>query len=212
MDFSRLSADTFVHDVLVEHLNTARIVVGENLRFGHRAAGDIALLTRLGRSFGFVVESMPLVCTDDIAFSSTYIRSCVHGGDVAAAALALGRPHRIEGVVIRGDQIGRTLGYPTANLLCPPYTAVPADGIYAGWVAYRGQRHMAAMSIGANPTFAAPQRRIEAYLLDFDGDLYGDHLAFDFVTRLREMRTYDDVAPLITQITQDVADTRALLS
>src|SRR5690606_34113731 len=122
-EFSRLTPEAFVHDVLVEALHAAVIVVGENFRFGHRAAGDVGLLERLGRRFGFTVVVPPLVAADqaraadgggEIVFSSTYIRACVAAGDVAAAAAALGRPHRLEGVVVRGDARGRRLGYPTA--------------------------------------------------------------------------------------------------
>jgi riboflavin kinase/FMN adenylyltransferase len=211
-EFSRLPAERFVHDVLVEHLHAALVVVGENFRFGHRAAGDEALLARLGRTFGFAVEGAPLVADDGTVFSSTYIRACVDAGDVAAAAAALGRPHRIEGVVVRGDRRGRELGFPTANLLCGRYAAIPADGVYAAWLVRRSQRYRAAVSIGTNPTFSGRERRVEAYVLDFDGDLYGERLALDFVARLREMRSYDRIEPLVAQIEQDVADARAVLS
>jgi riboflavin kinase/FMN adenylyltransferase len=213
-EFSRVSAEEFVHDVLVEHLHAALVVVGENFRFGHRAAGDVPLLIRLGRTFGFGVESAPLVADDGTVFSSTYIRSCVDAGDVAAAAAALGRPHRLEGVVVRGDRRGREIGFPTANLMCGRYAAVPADGVYAAWLVRgsRGdQRLPAAVSIGTNPTFAGRERRVEAYVLDFEGDLYGERVALDFVANLREMRTYDGVEPLIAQIRDDVAQTRAVL-
>ena len=210
-EFSRLPPEQFVHDVLVEHLHAALVVVGENFRFGHKAAGDEALLSRLGRSFGFSVEGAPLVTSNGTVFSSTYIRACVDAGDVSAAAGALGRPHRIEGVVVRGDGRGRELGFPTANLLCGRYAAIPADGVYAAWLARRDHRYMAAVSIGTNPTFSGRERRVEAYVLDFDEDLYGERVALDFVTHLREMRTYTGIAPLVAQIEQDVADTRAAL-
>jgi riboflavin kinase/FMN adenylyltransferase len=210
-EFSRLSAEQFVHDVLVEHLHAALVVVGENFRFGHKAAGDRALLTRLGRTFGFGVEEAPLVSDNGTVFSSTYIRACVDAGDVAAAAAALGRPHRIEGVVVRGDQRGRQLGFPTANLLFSEHTAIPGDGVYAAWLVRRGQRLAAAVSVGTNPTFSGQERRVEAFVLDFEGDLYGERVALDFVGHLREMRRYNSVDPLLRQIEQDVADTRAVL-
>jgi riboflavin kinase / FMN adenylyltransferase len=213
LEFSRLSAEAFVHDVLVAHLHAALIVVGENFRFGHRAAGDIDLLRRLGRTFGFAVDGAPLVVDDSTIFSSTYIRSCVDAGDVTAAARALGRPHRVEGVVVRGDGRGREIGFPTANLLTGQYAAVPADGVYAAWlVRGRGERLPAAVSIGTNPTFSGRERRVEAYVLDFDADLYGERLALDFVARLREMRTYTGVEPLVAQIHEDVAQTREVLA
>ncbi len=213
-EFSRLSAEAFVHDVLVEHLHAAQVVVGDNFRFGHRAAGDVALLERLGRTFGFAVEGAPLVAEAGTVFSSTYIRSCVDAGDVGAAAAALGRPHRLEGVVVRGDQRGRELGFPTANLLCHRYAAVPADGIYAAWMIPRGQRQRlaAAVSIGTNPTFSGRERRVEAYALDFDGDLYGERLALDFVAHLRGQVRFDSVEPLVAQIAEDVERTRRALA
>ncbi|KKK05953.1 bifunctional riboflavin kinase/FAD synthetase [Micromonospora sp. HK10] len=208
-EFSRVPAEAFVHDILVEHLHAALVVVGDNFRFGHRAAGDVALLERLGRTFGFGVEGAPLVAEAGTVFSSTYIRSCVDAGDVAAAAAALGRPHRVEGVVVRGDQRGRELGYPTANLLTHRYAAVPADGVYAARLVRRGGEPLAAaVSIGTNPTFSGRERRVEAYALDFTGDLYGERLALDFVAHLREQRTYDAIEPLVAQIAEDVERTR----
>jgi riboflavin kinase / FMN adenylyltransferase len=211
LEFSRLSPEAFVHDVLVEHLHAAAVVVGANFRFGHKAAGDGALLRELGRRWGFAVEDSPLVSMDDTVFSSTYIRACVAAGDVAAAAQALGRPHRVEGVVVRGDQRGRQLGFPTANFLTSTYTAVPADGVYAGWVIRGGERLPAAASVGTNPTFSGEDRRVEAHILDFDGDLYGERLGLDLVANLRGQVRYDGVEPLIAQIKEDVAQTRALL-
>jgi riboflavin kinase/FMN adenylyltransferase len=214
VDFSHLPAETFVHDVLVENLHASAVVVGENFRFGHGASGDVALLERLGRTFGFTVEGAPLVegPPDGTILSSTYIRACVDAGDVATATAALGRPHRLEGVVVRGDSRGREIGFPTANLLTSRYAAVPADGVYAAWLVRRGHEPArAAVSIGTNPTFAGRERRVEAYVLDFDSDLYGERLALDFVTRLREQRRYDGVEPLVAQIRADVEATRAAL-
>jgi riboflavin kinase/FMN adenylyltransferase len=212
--FSRLSPEAFGHDVLVEALHAAVVVVGDNFRFGHRAAGDVTLLAGLGRSFGFTVEDAPLVAEDGLVFSSTYIRSCVDAGDVRAAAAALGRPHRLAGVVVRGDQRGREIGFPTANLMCHRYAAVPADGVYAAWLIRGGEnagRRPASVSIGTNPTFSGRERRVEAYVLDFSGDLYGERVSLDFVAHLREQRVYTGVEPLVAQILQDVEQTRVLL-
>jgi riboflavin kinase / FMN adenylyltransferase len=212
LEFSRLSPEAFVHDVLVEHLHAASVVVGGNFRFGHKAAGDGALLRELGRRWGFGVEDSPLVSSGDTVFSSTYIRACVSAGDVAAAAEALGRPHRVEGVIVRGDQRGRQLGFPTANFLLGTYTAVPADGVYAGWVIRGDERLPAAASVGTNPTFSGEDRRVEAHILDFDGDLYGERLGLELVANLRGQVKYDGIEPLIAQIKEDVAQTRTLLS
>jgi riboflavin kinase / FMN adenylyltransferase len=209
--FSHLAPEAFAHDVLVEHLHASLVVVGENFRFGHKAAGDVGMLTRLGRTFGFSVEGAPLVADGDVVFSSTYIRACVDAGDVARAAIALGRPHRIEGVVVRGDQRGRELGFPTANLMCAPHVAIPADGVYAAWLQSRGKTYAAAVSIGTNPTFAGRERRVEAFVLDFDGDLYGERVSLDFVAHLREMRKYEGPEKLIEQIVVDVEETRSVL-
>jgi riboflavin kinase / FMN adenylyltransferase len=221
--FSHLSAETFAHDILVDALHARLVVVGENFRFGHRAAGDVALLSRLGRTFGFRVEAASLVGSEatnggETVYSSTYIRSLIAAGDVAGAAAALGRPHRLEGVVVRGDQRGRQLGFPTANLMTGQYAAVPADGIYAarvGW-GHSGPTgleavRMAAVSVGTNPTFSGRERTVEPYILDFDGDIYGERLVIDFVARLREQRTYTELSALIEQIDDDVAQTRAQL-
>ncbi len=211
VDFSRLSPEAFVHDVLVQHLHAKVVVVGENFRFGHQAAGDIALLERLGRTFGFAVETAPLVTENGTVFSSTCIRACVAAGDVSAAKAALGRPHRLEGVVVRGERRGAELGFPTANVLHGRYAAVPAHGVYAGWLSLRGERWMAAISIGTKPTFAGREAAVEAYVLDFDGDLYGEYVALEFAARLREMRRYEGVDPLIRQVREDVAQVRELL-
>jgi riboflavin kinase/FMN adenylyltransferase len=213
-EFSRKSPDNFVHDVLVGALHSAAVVVGDNFRFGHKAAGDVTLLERLGRQFGFTVEEAPLVSDDGLVFSSTYIRSCVDAGDVRAAAAALGRPHRLAGVVVRGDQRGRELGFPTANLMVHRYAAVPADGVYACWLIRGGEnagRWPASVSIGTNPTFSGRERRVEAYVLDFAGDLYGERVALDFVGHLREMRTYEGIETLVAQIREDVEQTRVML-
>jgi riboflavin kinase/FMN adenylyltransferase len=209
---SHLSAEAFVHDVLVEHLHSALVVEGENFRFGHKAAGDVALLERLGRTFGFTVEGAPLVADGETVFSSTYIRACVDAGDVRTAATALGRPHRLAGVVVRGDQRGREIGFPTANLMCHRYAAVPADGVYAARLIRSGDQELpAAVSIGTNPTFSGRERRVEAYVLDFSGDLYGERVSLDFVAHLREQRRYEGIDPLVAQIHEDVAQTRLAL-
>jgi riboflavin kinase/FMN adenylyltransferase len=221
LEFSRLPPDEFAHQALVAQLHASEVIVGENFRFGHNAAGDIALLQRLGETFGFTAHGIPLLRDGDTPISATYVRSCVQAGDMDAAAHALGRPHRVDGVVERGDQRGRELGFPTANLRTEPWTAVPADGVYAGRVRRLDEwgrtvpgdpLGVAAISVGTNPTFEVRQRRVEAYILDFDGDLYGDALGVEFVRRLRGMEKFAGVEPLIAQMHEDVAQTRTLLS
>ncbi|HEY0641380.1 MAG TPA: bifunctional riboflavin kinase/FAD synthetase [Pseudonocardiaceae bacterium] len=211
-EMSRMPADEFVHEVLVERLHVAAVVVGENFRFGNKAAGDVALLRRLGDRFGFVAEGFGLVTTgDSLTYSSTYTRAAIDAGDVAAAADALGRPHRLEGIVVRGDQRGRELGFPTANLSTPRYAAVPADGVYACHFVHRGERLPAAVSVGSNPTFSGKERRVEAYVLDVEADYYGENVGLDFVERLRGMEKFDSLDELRARMAEDVVRTRELL-
>jgi riboflavin kinase/FMN adenylyltransferase len=211
-ELARTEPAEFVHEVLVERLHAADVVVGRNFTFGHRAAGDVTLLTELGRRFGFGVEGVELITDDGITFSSTYIRACIDAGDVEAAAAALGRPHRVEGVVVHGDRRGRELGFPTANLSTAPYTALPADGVYAGRFALGDRLLPAAISVDTNPTFSGRVRTLEAYVLDVDEDFYGFEVALDFVHRLRGQERFADVTALVEQMHRDVARTRELLS
>lgn len=211
-ELSRCSPAEFVHEVLVDRLHAAVVVVGRNFTFGYRAAGDVAMLAQLGQRFGFGVEGLDLISDDGVTFSSTYIRACIDAGDAAAAAAALGRPHRIDGVVVHGDGRGRELGFPTANVACPPYTALPADGVYAGWFVHRGRPLPAAISVGTNPTFSGRERTVEAYVLDVDEDFYGHEVSIDVEHRLRGMERYEGVEALVEQMNRDVALTRELLA
>jgi riboflavin kinase/FMN adenylyltransferase len=221
-EFMRLSPETFTHTVLVEHLHAAQVVVGENFTYGHKAAGTVQTLAAEGRRFGFTVEGLPLRNVEgegeEVTISSTYIRACVAAGDMESATQALGRPHRVDGVVVVGDRRGRALGYPTANVESPPFTAIPADGVYAGHLVLRDprsgvskERYPAAISVGTNPTFEGSRRTVEAFVLDFDGDLYGEHVGVEFVSRLRAMAAFPDVDSLVAAMDDDVVRTRALL-
>ncbi|SDC31455.1 bifunctional riboflavin kinase/FAD synthetase [Actinokineospora iranica] len=217
-ELSKVPADEFVHEVLVERLHVAAVVVGENFTFGNRAVGNVELLTALGHRFGFATEGAKLVTADspgDITFSSTYIRACIDAGDVRAAAAALGRPHRLEGIVVRGDGRGHELGFPTANLSTPRFAAVPADGVYACrftlLTAHGREPLTAAVSVGTNPTFSGRERRVEAFVLDVDEDFYGQRVALDFVERLRAMEKYPSSEALVEQMHRDVARTRELI-
>jgi riboflavin kinase / FMN adenylyltransferase len=219
LEFSRLNPDEFVQAVLVDRLHAAGVVVGENFRFGYRAAGNVALLRELGEKYEFTAEGVPLLAEDGRTISSSRIRELLAAGDVAAAAAGLGRPHRIEGVVVRGHQRGRELGFPTANLQTPPHTAVPADGVYAGWLTAFDPDGLAvecwpaAISIGTNPTFDGRERTVEAYALDRDDlDLYGAHVAVDFAARLRGMVRFESVSDLIAQMRLDVEAARTAVS
>ncbi|SDY02841.1 riboflavin kinase / FMN adenylyltransferase [Amycolatopsis xylanica] len=218
LELSRLSPHEFVHEVLVDRLHAAAVIVGENFTFGNKAAGDVELLRTLGKRFGFTAQGAELqgrsVAESEITFSSTYVRSCIDAGDVQAAAEALGRPHRLEGIVVKGDGRGHDLGYPTANLSTPRFAAVPADGVYSCWFtrsADPSRRLPAAVSVGTNPTFSGRERTVEAFVLDIDEDFYGQHVALDFVAKLRDQVKFNSSEELVTQIDDDVVRTRKAL-
>jgi riboflavin kinase/FMN adenylyltransferase len=208
------SPDEFAERVLVTCLRAAAVVVGANFRYGCRAAGDVACLTEFGKEHDVEVEGIPLDGGPQV-WSSTYVRTCLASGDVAGAAEALGRPYSVTGVVIKGDQRGRGLGYPTANVPADAATAVPVDGVYAGWLTRQdtGERFPSAISVGTNPTFnGVVGRRVESYVLDrTDLELYGVEVEVEFVDRLRGMVAFDSIEALIDQMGADVARAREVL-
>lgn len=217
-EVQHLPADVFVHELLVEKLHASAVVVGSNFSFGHKAAGNVDTLRELGGKFGFTVESAQLLTSGPngeagVTFSSTYIRSCIDAGDIRAAAAALGRPHRLDGIVVRGDGRGRELGFPTANFSLPRFAAVPADGVYACWFGRAGQSKpaKAAVSVGTNPTFSGNERRVEAFVLDSDEDLYGQRVYLDFVERLRDMERFDSPEELVATMHRDAARANEIL-
>jgi riboflavin kinase/FMN adenylyltransferase len=214
------SPQAFVDRVLVGGLRAAVVVVGVNFRFGAKAAGDVAMLTEAGRAQDFQVEGVALDGGPQV-WSSTYVRTCLAGGDVEGAAEALGRPYALVGPVTRGEQRGRELGYPTANVSTGGLAA-PADGVYAGWLTLLdpadgqtrvGEPLPAAISVGTNPTFDGErERRVEAYVLDRnDLDLYDKPVEISFVARIRGMVKFDGVDELTETMAQDVVRTRELL-
>ncbi len=218
-EFSQLPAEEFVRTVLVDGLRAGAVVIGENFRFGHKAAGNVALLGELGEKYEFSAEGVPLLADDKGTVSSSRIRDLLAAGDVAAAAVELCRPHRVEGIVVRGHQRGRALGFPTANAEPPPHTAIPADGVYAGWLASLDtdgtelERWPAAISVGTNPTFDGTDQTVEAYALDRDDlDLYGMHVAVEFADRIRGQARFASVDELIAQMHEDVAAAREILT
>jgi riboflavin kinase/FMN adenylyltransferase len=213
--FSQLSPEDFVRQVLVETLHAAVVVEGPNFRFGHRASGNVQLLAELGGRYGFETDLLDLTVTgslgESMPFSSTLTRRLVAEGDVSGAAEVLGRPHRVEGTVVRGAQRGRELGYPTANVETLPHTAIPADGVYAGWLTADGERMPAAISVGTNPTFDGTARTVEAYAIDRIGlDLYGLHVSVDFLAYLRGMEKFDTIDALLDRMATDVKQAREL--
>ena len=202
--FAHQSPQEFIDHILVERLQASRVSVGENFRFGHRAAGDPGLLAADGR---FETRVVPLVEVEGEIVSSSHIRGLVSAGDVELAARFLGAPFQFRGEVISGDQRGRTLGFPTANIVPDEALVCPGHGIYAA----RTPLACAAVSIGVRPTFGTGRALlVEAYLLDTDQDLYGQELRIDFLARLRGERRFESSEALIEQMRIDVARTREL--
>ncbi|MFN2608589.1 MAG: bifunctional riboflavin kinase/FAD synthetase [Acidimicrobiales bacterium] len=209
--------DDFVRQVLVGTLGARLVVVGEDFHFGRGRRGTVALLARLGADLGFDVIGLGLVEVAGVAgpVSSTAVRRSVAAGDVAGAATLLGRHYEVRGTVVPGDKRGRELGYPTANVDVPPAILLPADGIYAGWhVRPGGRAHPAAISVGRRPTFhqAAEVPVLEAHLVEFDGDLYGEAAAVRFLVRLRGEERFGSVEALVAQMALDVDETRRALA
>lgn len=209
-----IPAEEFVADVLVGKLHARHIVMGADFRFGHRGAGDGALLERLGHEYGFQSELVEWVAdTAGGQVSSSRIRAALAAGDVESAHRMLGRLAVVRGEIVHGDARGRELGFPTANLGGEVEGFVPADGVYAGWVVIDGKRRAAAISVGNNPTFTPEeQSRVEAFILDFEGDVYGKLMDVQFAHRLRGTVAFDSLPALIEQMHVDVARTRELLS
>ncbi|MCG0288535.1 bifunctional riboflavin kinase/FAD synthetase [Streptomyces sp. PSAA01] len=215
-EFSRLTPADFVAKVLVDKLHARVVVEGPNFRFGHKAAGNVAFLRELGTTYDYEVEVIELyehgAAGGGEPFSSTLVRRLVAEGDVAGAMEVLGRPHRVEGVVVRGAQRGRELGFPTANLETPPHTAIPADGVYAGWLTAQGEAMPAAISVGTNPQFDGTERTVEAYAIDRVGlDLYGLHVQVDFLAYLRGQEKFDSIEALLERMAVDVKRARELV-
>ena len=198
LELAQLGPDEFADEVL-RPIGTEVVVAGADFRFGRGRSGDLALLERLG----FDARPVPLV----EGVSSSRIRDLVRAGDVDQAAGLLGRPYEVEGTVVAGDARGGTLGFPTANLRLDPQLLVPAYGIYSG----AAEGHRAAISIGTNPHYRGEERRIEAHLLDFEGDLYGRRLLLQLWRRLRDERAFASEEELIAQIAKDVEATRQAL-
>lgn len=210
-ELSLVPPEAFVEDILVGQLGARAVVVGSNFRFGHRAQGDVDLLARMGPSLGFTAEAVRVSDFDGRSLSSTEIRRAIAACDVAWAARALGRPVTVPGRIIRGKGRGAGLGFPTANLEPPENFCIPGVGIYAGYLDVEGQRLVSAISVGTNPTFGENPISIEAYALDFEGDLYGEEGAIEVVAWLRSEATFPTPAALAAAIARDVADVRGIL-
>lgn len=211
------SPNDFVERVLVNCLNIDTVVVGADFHFGHDREGNVDLMRKLGGVYGFEVEPIDLVDRIDGVeepISSTAIRRALAGGDVAIAAAMLGRPFEAQGIVVRGDQRGRLIGFPTANVEVSGRMSLPADGVYAGWYERSdGVRYPTAINLGRRPTFYehAGCSLLEAHLIDFDGDLYGETARIQFVDFLRSERKFDGIEAIAQQLQVDVANAREIL-
>jgi len=210
--FAQIDADAFAAHVLAETLGARHVSVGENFHYGHKAQGTPARLAQDGIRLGFDVHVEPLLQHGGAPISSTRVRELMAAGAVDEATELLGRPPWLEGAVVRGDGRGRGLGFPTANLALAPRSPAPGVGIYAGTAHLPGSSHTAAISVGYNPTFAEglDEVRVEAYLLDFDADIYGSPIRLDLVHRLRDEIRFDSVEALVAQLHRDVAAVREL--
>ncbi len=206
-----MSAEDFVRRVLVDRLRAREVWIGPDFRFGNRRGGDLALLQRMGAELGFAAHEIAPVTAQGERVSSTRIREALRNGDFTDAARLLGRPYAIGGRVVRGKQLGRTLGFPTANLRFPKTPAL--SGIYATWVHGVDARPWPSVSsFGTRPTVDGVEPLLEAHLFDFSGDLYGRHIEVEFVAKLREELKFPDLPSLTEQMQRDAEDARRILS
>jgi len=211
-EFANLSPIQFSQDYLKDRLNAEAVVVGRNFTYGRAVSGDVDTLTSDGNQLGFSVKIFDLVQSVG-TISSTRIRELLLSGNVSAAAELLGRNFSLSGQVVKGDQRGRELGYPTANLQWDESLIVPADGVYAGYVTLSGERLPAAISVGTNPQFEGNSQRVEAYVLDrTDLDLYGKHIGVEFVDLMRPQKVFGSLDDYLAQIAVDVAHIGRLLN
>jgi len=206
----QMRAASFV-DQLLLHLKMGELWVGEDFAMGFQREGNVAFLREEGARKGFAVNTIPLVQTENSAITSTRIRDALMLGNVGEAQALLGRPYRITGEVIHGDARGRMIGFPTANIDVWESQVLPSHGVYAGYAAIDNQRFMAVTNIGVRPTFEGQTVRIEAHILDFAQEVYGENIAFEFVEKLRGEKKFSGLEELIAQIREDVALTRTIL-
>lgn len=210
-DVRYLDPGDFVRSVLIDRLHVATLTVGRDFQFGRDRSGDVAFLRAFGSAEGIEIEVVDLVDVADEPISSSRIRDLVEVGDAAGAAVMLGSRYQMTNMVIDGDKRGREIGFPTANLRPVPRKCLPADGVYATEVKVLGQRYVAATNVGVRPTFGGGERLVEAHILDFDQDIYGQQLTVEFVERLRPELEFDGVEALVARMAQDVSTTRDLL-
>lgn len=202
----------FIQEVLVGTMRTRQLVVGEDFRFGKNRGGDVGLLRECGEDFGFTVEAMALIGDGDSPVSSSRIRELIAEGDVSGAAEMLGSRFTLTNSVVHGDKRGRQMGFPTANLEPPERKLIPSHGVYACFATVAGETHRAAVNVGVRPTFGGERLLLEAYLLDFEADIYGRDLTLEFVEFLRPELAFDTVEALVEQMRDDVETTGDILA
>lgn len=207
-EFSRLTSVKFIRDILVNKIHTKKLVIGYNHHFGRNREGSFENLKESGPVYGFEVEEIPAQDIDHVEISSTKIRKALQGGDIRTANLFLDYPYAFTGRVVKGKQLGRTLGYPTANLeIADKYKLIPANGIYVVQVDYNGKRYKGMMSIGLNPTTGGTTRTIEVNILDFDKDIYGENISVSFVEKIRDEEKFESLEKLKVQLGKDKQQT-----
>ncbi|MCH7653760.1 MAG: riboflavin biosynthesis protein RibF, partial [Chloroflexi bacterium] len=209
-ELSRLRSSEFV-DMLKSRLHMKGLVVGPDFAMGYKREGTVEALAECGQENDFFVEVVDLLEDGDIAVRSTSIRRTLAAGDLKTANSMLGRRFELEGLVVEGAKRGRTIGYPTANIDIDRGMICPANGIYATFAGFEGEQHEAATNIGTRPTFDDGDRTVEAFVLDFDGDLYGETVRLHFVKKLRDELKFDSVDELLVRMGEDVKETRAIL-
>ena len=210
-ELSQVSAEDFVK-TLVDSLRMRGLVLGPDAALGRNRQGDFDFLKQLGADMGFWVESVEPLLLDGAIVKSRNIREGLSRGEVTACAKLLNRNYSLEGQVVIGDRRGTELGFPTANLSIDSEIVLPGDGIYATWAFINGVRHPSATSIGVRPTFGLSERLLEVHVIDFDHDIYGETMCVEFVSKLRDQETFQNVKELVDQINQDVADSRQVLA
>jgi riboflavin kinase/FMN adenylyltransferase len=208
-EFLAQEPEEFVQDLLVRKLGAKRVLAGENFRFGHKARGDVALLQRMGEKLDFTYEAVPPVMEAGSRISSSRVAECIRVGRVDSARTLLGRPYSVPGIVVRGDQVGTRLGFPTANVRTEPERLLPADGVYVVRTCLEGDRHPAVANLGVRPTVDGTRRLLEVHLLDWTGNLYEREVRVEFLDRLRDEQRFPDLEALKAQINRDAEAARA---
>ena len=209
---AQLSADLFVQEYIVDDLKAKAIVVGFNFRFGRNRKGDTAYLEKLGEKYNFVVKTVSPVVIDDLTVSSTVIRQLITRGEIEKANQLLGHPYFMIGKVVKGKGRGKNLGFPTANLEFPSSKLIPAPGVYAVWVYFKGKKFKGAMNIGTKPTIEDKELTVEVHIFDFKEEIYGETLEVEIIKRIREEKRFSSLEALKEQIQKDCAIISQVLS